>query len=76
MTTERTRLGQEVEAALGEVVAHVRGEVELPCRIVVEPSAEHILGSFYDYLCWLAKFPAKLASYRRKKCYKAGSSPR
>lgn len=42
MTTERTRLGQEVEAALGEVVAHVRGEVELPCRIVVEPSAERI----------------------------------
>ena len=42
MTTKRTRLGQEVEAALGEVVAHVRGEVELPCRIVVEPSAKHI----------------------------------
>ena len=42
MTTERTRLGQEVEAALGEVVAHVRGEVELPCRIVDEPAAEHI----------------------------------
>ena len=42
MTTERTRLGQEVETALGEVVAHVRGEVELPCRIVAEPSAEHI----------------------------------
>ncbi len=42
MTTKRTRLGQEVEAALGEVVAHVRGEVELPCRIIVEPSAEHI----------------------------------
>ena len=43
MTTERTRLGQEVEAALGEVVAHVRGEVELPCRLVVEPSAEYIV---------------------------------
>ena len=43
MTTKRTRLGQEVEAALGEVVAHVRGEGELPCRMVVEPSAEHIV---------------------------------
>ena len=37
MTTERTRLGQEIETALGEVVAHVRGEVALPCRIVDAP---------------------------------------
>ena len=42
MTTKRTGLGQEVEAALGEVGAHVRGEVELPCRVVVESSGKHI----------------------------------
>ena len=43
MTTERTDLGREVEAALGEVLNHVRGEVELPCRIVDDPSAERII---------------------------------
>ena len=43
MTTERTQVGQEVETALGEVLAHVRGEVALPCRIVDDPAAEHIL---------------------------------
>ena len=43
MTTKRTQVGQEVEAALGEVLAHVRGEVDLPCRIVDDPAAEHIL---------------------------------
>lgn len=43
MTTERTQVGREVEAALGEVLAHVRGEVQLPCRIVDDPAAEHIL---------------------------------
>ena len=42
MTTERTQVGQEVEEALGEVLAHVRGEVALPCRIVDDPAAEHI----------------------------------
>ena len=43
MTTERTKVGQEIEAALGEVLAHVRGEVDLPGRIVDDPAAEHIL---------------------------------
>ena len=43
MTTKRTQVGQEVEEALGEVLAHVRGEVALPCRIVDDPAAEHIL---------------------------------
>jgi putative transcriptional regulator len=43
MTTERTQVGQEAEEALGEVLAHVRGEVALPCRIVDDPAAEHIL---------------------------------
>ena len=43
MTPERTQVGQEVETALGEVLAHVRGEVDLPCRIVDDPAAEHIL---------------------------------
>ena len=43
MTTGRTDLGREVEAALGEVVAHVRGETSLPCRIVDDPAAERIV---------------------------------
>jgi len=43
MTTKRTALGRHVEEALGEVLAHVRGEVDLPCRIVDDPSAERIL---------------------------------
>ena len=42
MTTERTPLGKEIEAALGEVLAHVRGNVTLPCRIVDDPTAERI----------------------------------
>ena len=37
MTAERTELGREIETALGEVLAHVRGETELPCRIVDSP---------------------------------------
>ena len=43
MTTERTKVGQKIEAALGEVLTHVRGDVDLPCRIVDDPAAEHIL---------------------------------
>ncbi len=43
MTTRRTDLGREVEAALGEVLAHVRGEAPLPGRIVDDPAAERIL---------------------------------
>ncbi len=42
MTTKRTKIGREVEGALGEVLAHVRGEVDLLCRIVDDPSAERI----------------------------------
>ncbi len=43
MTTRRTEVGREVEAALGEVLAHVRGTTPLPCRIVDDPAAEHIV---------------------------------
>ena len=43
MKMERTRVGREVEAALSEVLAHVRGEVDLPCRFVDDPAAERIL---------------------------------
>lgn len=43
MTMERTQVGREVEAALNEVLAHVRGEVELPCRIIDDPTAERVL---------------------------------
>ncbi|MDE0057490.1 MAG: type II toxin-antitoxin system MqsA family antitoxin [Defluviicoccus sp.] len=43
MTTERSGLGRELETALGEVLAHVRGETELSCRIVDDPAAERIV---------------------------------
>ena len=44
MTTERTRIGQGIETALGEVAAHVRGETALlPCRIVDAPVAGRIV---------------------------------
>ena len=43
MTAKRTKVGREVEEALGEVLAHMRGAVDLPCRIVDDPSAERIL---------------------------------
>ncbi len=43
MTAKRTKVGREVEGALSEVLAHVRGEAGLPCRIVDDPSAERIL---------------------------------
>ena len=42
MTLGRSRVGHEIEAALGEVLAHVRGEVELPCRVIDDPTAERI----------------------------------
>ena len=34
MTIQRTDLGRELEEALGEVLAHVRGTTPLPCRIL------------------------------------------
>lgn len=43
MTTERTDTGLEIEAALGEVLAHVRGETALACRIVDDPAAGRIV---------------------------------
>ena len=42
MTAERTRIGQEIETALGEVLAHARGEIDLPVRMVDHPAAERI----------------------------------
>ena len=43
MTNERTDLGREVEEALNEVLAHTRGEVALPKRIVDDPSRIRIV---------------------------------
>ena len=43
MKTERTKVGRELETTLGEVLAHVRGEEALPCRIVDNSAAEHIV---------------------------------
>ena len=42
MTTERTQV-REIETALDEVLAHVRGEIDLPCRIIDDPTADRIL---------------------------------
>lgn len=42
MTNERTALGYEIEEALDEVLAHVKGETPLSCRIVDDPAAERI----------------------------------
>ena len=39
---DRTQAGREVETALNEVLAHVRGEVALPRRSADDPSAERI----------------------------------
>ncbi len=39
MTMKRTQVGQDVEAALSEVLAHVRGQADLPCRIVDDRAA-------------------------------------
>ena len=36
-------MGRELETALGDIFAHVRGEEALPCRIVDNPAAEHIV---------------------------------
>lgn len=43
MMSQRTRVGLEVEAALGEVLSHVRGEDTLPWRPVDDPAAKNIL---------------------------------
>ena len=43
MTEERTELGREIESALGEVLAHIRGEAELPCLIVHDPTTGRIV---------------------------------
>ena len=44
MTPKRTKVGRDVEAALEEeVVAQIRGEVDLQCRIVDDPLAQRSL---------------------------------
>ena len=40
MTEGRTGIGHETETALQEMLANVRGEVPLPCRIVADPIAD------------------------------------
>ena len=40
---KHTNIGQEIETALGEVLAHVRGETALSCRIVDNPNAGRIV---------------------------------
>ena len=43
MTEKRTGVGHEIETALEEVLAHVRGEVALPGPIVDDPTADRIV---------------------------------
>ena len=40
---KRTNIGQEIETALGEVLAHMRGETALSYRIVDNPNAGRIV---------------------------------
>ena len=42
MTAKRTPLGNEVEAALDEVLAHTGGELDLACRLGDNPGAARI----------------------------------
>ncbi len=42
MSTARSSVGREIETALGEVLAHVRGEVTLSYRLIDDPTAERI----------------------------------
>jgi len=39
---ERTALGRDIETALREVLDHIRGDTELPRRIVDDPTASRI----------------------------------
>ena len=41
MKTGRSDLGRDLEGALREALAHVRGESSLPCRIEIEPIPLH-----------------------------------
>ena len=43
MTDDRTDLGLEVEQALAEVLARVRGKRRLSSRVIEDPSSAHIL---------------------------------
>ena len=43
MTSERTGLVQDIETVPGKVLAHVRGETRLPCRIVDDAAAGRIV---------------------------------
>ncbi len=43
MNADRTKLGRELETALGEVLEHARGDATLHCRIVENPAAAHIV---------------------------------
>jgi hypothetical protein len=47
LADERSQLGLEVEQALSEVLAHVRGEIALPTRLI-EPPAEVIVPALRD----------------------------
>ena len=49
MTDDRTDLGLEMEQALGEVLAHVRGERSLSCRVIDDPSGARILAIADSY---------------------------
>ena len=73
MTTERTAIGQEIETALGEVAAHVRGEAALPCRIVDDPAAERSSRSPQA----AEAEPAEVrGSFRPRRAGRAGSGSR
>lgn len=61
MTTERTQVGREAEAALDEVLFHVCGKTELMCRIVNDPSADRILALRKRLKLNRQKFPSRFS---------------
>lgn len=74
MTTKRTPLGNEVEEALGEVLSHVRGEIDLPCRIVDDPTAERIRALRKRFKLSRRKFADRFGldarcPLQQRKCY-------
>lgn len=75
MTTERTEVGRDIEAALGEVLAHVSGETKLPCRIVDDPDASRIVALRRRFRRSRAAPSGCSANTTPKKCPDRTTSP-
>ena len=65
MPVERTELGRGIETGLGDVLAHIAGKTELPCRIVVCVRSD-CLGEFRRRLPDLLPARCSTAAVRRR----------